>query len=131
MAENMHHGHIPVKHLVQTYEYAVVERPLSIDHCQGVQNLKSIREARGLTQSQLAQAVGCNQATISKAERGSSNITLDLIQRIARVLRFPEVDLFALNDLEQRYLQALREANPERRAAVLLLLRDSQSAADT
>ncbi len=50
--------------------------------------LKALREAKGLTQQQLAEAVGVRQATISDLETGKSRrIELDLIERLAKALR--------------------------------------------
>lgn len=87
-----------------------------------MQNLKRLREAKGLTQTQLAEAAQCNQATISKMERGEGNATLDLVARIARALDVAPVELFSYSEAEQRYLEAFRNASPEKQRAVLVLL---------
>lgn len=70
-------------------------------------NLARIRSERGLTQSQLAEAIGANQATISKIESGRGNPTLDLINRIAAALDVHPSALFSRDALEQRALDAL------------------------
>ena len=41
------------------------------------------RKAKGMTQKQLAEATGINQADISKLERGSGNPSLRTLQRLA------------------------------------------------
>ncbi len=56
--------------------------------------LKKWREKRGLTQAELAEAVGVRQATISDIETGKSRrIDLDTIDSLARVLRCSPGDL--------------------------------------
>jgi len=87
-----------------------------------MQNLKRLRQAKGITQTQLAEAAQCNQATISKMERGGGNATLDLVARIARALDVAPVELFSYSEAEQRYLEAFRSASPEKQRAVLVLL---------
>ena len=87
-----------------------------------MENLKRLREGRGLTQTQLADAAQCNQATISKLERGTGNATMDLIARIAKALDVAPVELFSYSEAEQRYLEAFRGASPEKQRAVLVLL---------
>jgi transcriptional regulator with XRE-family HTH domain len=86
-----------------------------------MKNLREIRKAKGFTQAQLAEAVGCNQGTLSKIEKGG-NYTYTLAERIARRLGVSPVELFGVGELEHRYLTALRNAPEARRRAVLLLL---------
>lgn len=45
-----------------------------------------LREKAGLTQAQLAERCGVNQADISRIERGSTNPTSKTLQRIAEAL---------------------------------------------
>jgi transcriptional regulator with XRE-family HTH domain len=45
--------------------------------------VKDIRKKRRLSQTQLADMVGCDQSMISKIEAGTANPTLDLIEGIA------------------------------------------------
>lgn len=87
-----------------------------------MQNLSRLRKARGMTQTQLAEAAACNQATISKLERGDKNATLDLIERVAHVLGVAPWELFGIDEMHQRLMEAIRGANPSKRQAVLLLL---------
>ncbi|HRK61389.1 MAG TPA: helix-turn-helix transcriptional regulator [Candidatus Omnitrophota bacterium] len=59
----------------------------------GVRNLQLgyqvflAREAAGMTQMQLAAAIGTRQANISRMEMGDYNFTVEMLQRIARALR--------------------------------------------
>jgi len=53
-----------------------------------VLNLAALRQKAGLTQTELAEAVGVRQATISDLETGKSRrIELDLLDRLASALR--------------------------------------------
>ena len=50
-------------------------------------NLREHRERNGLSQAELAKAVGVRQATISDLETGKSRrIELDLLEKLAKVL---------------------------------------------
>jgi transcriptional regulator with XRE-family HTH domain len=112
------------------YAYPIVD--MTRPQCEGAQmdNLTRIREARGLTQSQLAEAVGANQSTISRIEKGTGNPTLDLIQRLANVLDVHPSDLFARDVLEQRALDALhRLKDSHAREAALTVLEAMAKAA--
>jgi transcriptional regulator with XRE-family HTH domain len=106
----------------ENYAYLAVERAEALGHNLPMQHLSRIRKAKRLTQTRLAEAAGCNQATISKLERGDKNVTLDLIERIARVLGVAPWELFGIDELRQRYLSALERASPAKRQAVLMLL---------
>lgn len=62
--------------------------------------LKALREAKGLTQQQLAEAVGVRQATISDLETGKSRrIELDLIERLAKALHVKPGELLEYGGL--------------------------------
>ena len=87
-----------------------------------MKNLTTIRKAKGLSQTELAEAVGIKQATVSRIEKGVNNPSLDVAERIAVALGVNVVELFGLPELEQTVLQKFREASPERRAALLTLL---------
>jgi len=92
-------------------------------HGRIMDNLVRLREARGLTQVQLAEMVGSHQATISKIESGVGNPTLDLIQRIAAALKVHPSELFSRDALEQRVMNALANLGDDRarEAAVIVL----------
>jgi DNA-binding XRE family transcriptional regulator len=55
--------------------------------------VKVFREYRGLTQTQLAAAAGLKQAYVSQIEAGSRIGTVDVLRRIAEVLRVSLDDL--------------------------------------
>jgi DNA-binding XRE family transcriptional regulator len=59
-----------------------------------VNNIKGLREKRGLTQEELAEKVKCSPGHLSKVERGERAPSLKLMMRIARVLRCNLDDIF-------------------------------------
>ena len=129
---NMPDGHIRVNASQACdrvfYAHSIVERRRGQAHDALMEHLARLRKARRLTQTQLADAVGCHQATISKLERGDKNVTLDLIERIAGRLGVEPWELFGIDAVRQRYLDALARAPASKRDAVLLLLEgDEQS----
>ena len=48
--------------------------------------IQETRQARGMTQAQLAQALGTSQSAINRIEKGGQNISLDMLNRISEVL---------------------------------------------
>lgn len=55
--------------------------------------IREHREARDLTQDQLADAAGLNRAHISLIERGHRSVRLETIERLARALQVQPGDL--------------------------------------
>lgn len=53
-----------------------------------------LRQARGLSQEQLAEAAGVHRTYVSSLERGQRNVGLDNILAIAAALEVPASDLF-------------------------------------
>lgn len=51
--------------------------------------IKSSRKMRGLTQQQLADKLDIDQGFISRLERGEKGITIDLLNRLAKLLDVP------------------------------------------
>lgn len=87
-----------------------------------MRNLRRLRQERHLTQADRADMVGVNQATISKIERGSESVTLDLVFKIAAALSVPAGLLFELPELHERVLEALsRISGPRREAAIVVI----------
>ncbi len=56
-------------------------------------NLRRARQARGLTQDDIAALSGVNRAYVSDLERGKRNIGIDCIGRIAAALEVPAASL--------------------------------------
>ena len=59
-------------------EYDALEPEFAI-----IQAMIDARKSKGMTQKQLADATGINQADISKLERGNANPSLHTLQRLA------------------------------------------------
>lgn len=49
-------------------------------------HIQRLREARGVTQAQLAEATGLTQSSISRIERGGRELTLSNMRSIAQAL---------------------------------------------
>ena len=58
--------------------------------------LPALREARGLTQGELATAVGVSRQTINSVERGRFEPSLSLALVIARYFALPLEEIFSL-----------------------------------
>ena len=59
------------------------------------QNLRRLREARGMSQEELAKALGyTNRSSINKIEIGRSSIPTEKIQLTAQILGVSPLDLF-------------------------------------
>jgi transcriptional regulator with XRE-family HTH domain len=58
-------------------------------------NIKSLREARGATQAQLAKLAGIPRATWAHLESGASNPTLTVLHRVAQALQVSLEELVA------------------------------------
>jgi UDP-N-acetylglucosamine 1-carboxyvinyltransferase len=55
--------------------------------------IQETRQARGMTQAQLAKTLGTSQSAINRIEKGGQNISLDMLNRISEVLSRPIVTL--------------------------------------
>ena len=63
------------------------------------QNIKRIRQEKGLTQKRLGELCGINEANIRKYELGGANPKLETIQKIAEALKVPLGDLMLKHPL--------------------------------
>lgn len=66
------------------------------DRCRIGEQIKLVREARGLTQAQLAEKAGMAQPSIARIERGTHAIREDILQRILDALD-AELDIYPLD----------------------------------
>ena len=60
-----------------------------------LQRLKSLRKKAGLTQQDMADRIGLNQATYSAMERGRQSVLSDYLFQIAEILNIPVWQIFA------------------------------------
>lgn len=56
--------------------------------------IRELRQARGMTQEQLAKACELHRTFIGSVERGERNVAVLNLRKIARSLRIPVADLF-------------------------------------
>lgn len=123
-ARMMHHMHQTVKGLDAPSAFA---RAMHNMHAVGM-NLARIRKARGLSQRDLADMVGLDQATIQRAEAMHSSAKLETYQKCADALGVTLEDLFVADRevdrdaAEEVLVQKFRQVPKERRPNVFALL---------
>ncbi|WP_323757974.1 helix-turn-helix domain-containing protein [Roseivirga sp.] len=66
-----------------------------------LKKIKELRVSRGLSQDQMAEAIGVNQSNYGKVERGSSQITLNKLFEIAKKLDTPVFMLLYNEDKDE------------------------------
>ena len=76
-------------------------------------NIKTLREARGLTQDQMSKLSGIPRATWGHLESGSANPTLSVLHRVALALQVPIEELTSTPRASCRYYA--RDRLPARR----------------
>ncbi len=83
----------------------------------GGMNLARIRKARGLSQGDLADMIGRDTATISRAEKMDQTAKLETYKLCAKALGITLADLFceSLEPVERELVRAYRESDPEKR----------------
>lgn len=69
----------------------MTQRPIKLF----LKRLKSLRKKAGLTQQDVANKLGLNQATYSAMERGSQKILSSYLFQIAEILQIPIWQIFA------------------------------------
>ncbi len=57
-------------------------------------NLRKLRTERGISQERLAADTGVDRAYVSELERGLGNASVDLLDRLAEVMRVPLTAFF-------------------------------------
>lgn len=88
-------------------------------------SLRSIRRARGLTQKDLSDVTGLEQATISRAENMHKSAMLSTYMKCAEALGVTLADIFAdeRTALEQTLIGAFRRVPLEKHPMLFDLLR--------
>lgn len=78
-------------------------RPTSADlKVAFARNLKSAREAAGMSQRELAKQAGVSRSYLWGVERATANVTLDMVTLLARVIGSEPHDLLRPPDLPTR-----------------------------
>ena len=88
--------------------------------------IQETRQARGMTQSQLADSLNTSQSAINRIEKGGQNISLEMLARISEVLSSQIVTLNQSGNLNFRvegghHLSGTITVNTSKNAAVALL----------
>jgi len=60
-------------------------------------NLRRLREERGLTQGRVGDIVGVNWVTVSRWERSETEPSFAMLEKLAQLLGVTVADLFATN----------------------------------
>lgn len=103
-----------------------------------LENLRSLRKSSGVTQNELAEAIGVTQQSVNKYENHNVEPDIESLKRISDFfdtsidyivghskLRFrPEdLDQYILNDDEAEFIAAYRQLTPSQREAVVGVMR--------
>lgn len=77
------------------------------------QRIRTIRKTKGLTQQQLAELSGLDDAYIGSMERGERNFSIDTLEKVILALEIPATELFYvsenLDELQKSQRQAIDE----------------------
>jgi transcriptional regulator with XRE-family HTH domain len=79
---------------------------MSREHDHLADNIKAIRETRGLSQQQIAKAAGIPRATWTHLESGAANPTLAVLVKVANALQVRLDELLAAPRQSARHLKA-------------------------
>lgn len=71
-------------------------------------NIKQIRESKGMTQKELAEAVGIKQVNISQYENGTKKPKLERLKKITNVLNVSYLDLIDDDENEQHVIKYVK-----------------------
>ena len=82
------HGEMKDPEFRRLYEKADIELRVALE-------ITKAREAKKMSQRELAEALKTKQQTVSRIERGAQNVTIETLDKIARVLG---------RDLEVRFI---------------------------
>lgn len=67
------------------------------------EKIKRMRQNRGLTQEQLAEAVDISQRALSAIERGENFVTAETVDKLLKSLNTTTDELFAINHLKSTH----------------------------
>lgn len=70
------------------------------------ERIRAIRKAKGLTQQQLAELSGLDDAYVGSLERGERNFSIDTLEKVVLALEVPTADLFlSIENSNDQYIQ--------------------------
>ena len=79
---------------------------MSSEHDHLADNIRAVREARGLSQQQIAKAAGIPRATWTNLESGAANPTLAVLVKVANALQVRVDELLAAPRQPARHIRA-------------------------
>lgn len=91
--------------------------------------IRSLREAKGLTQEKLAEVMDINSKYLSNIERGKENPTLDILIKFADALKVEMWEMFdfghevGIKELKETMTKFMKEADEEKLRTAVKLLR--------
>ena len=91
--------------------------------------IRSIREAKGLTQEKLAEVMDINSKYLSNIERGKENPTLDMLIRFTEALKVEMWEMFdfghevGLKEMKESMSKLLKESEEEKLRLAIKILR--------
>jgi transcriptional regulator with XRE-family HTH domain len=91
--------------------------------------IRSLREAKGMTQEKLAEVMDINSKYLSNIERGKENPTLDMLIKFADALKVEMWEMFdfghevGIKELKETLTKFMKEADEEKLKAAVKLLR--------
>jgi len=65
-----------------------------------IQNIKKIREDKGLSQEYMAMKLGISQSTYTKVERGEVNLYVDRLLKIIKIFDEDKQNMFTVNSYD-------------------------------
>lgn len=77
------------------------------------ERIRAIRKAKGLTQQQLAELSGLDDAYIGSLERGERNFSIDTLEKIVTGLKISPYEILNVNYSESEELLLRRQAVDE------------------
>lgn len=89
--------------------------------------IKQIRELKGLTQEDFEEASGINARYLSALERGQKNVTVQILEKVAKTLNIEVLDLFYFESKDQKSLDVdlnsvLKTVEPDLKKKIIRVL---------
>lgn len=86
--------------------------------------IQKAREARGITQSTLAEKIDISLRTVIAIENGKRNPTFEVLYKVIRELNIPADLIFRPDDVpftpeQEQFIRELREANEQEQRAAM------------
>lgn len=89
--------------------------------------IKQIRELKGLTQEDFEEVSGINARYLSALERGQKNVTVQILEKVAKTLNIEVLDLFYFESKDQKSFDVdlnsvLKTVDPDTKKKIIKIL---------